>query len=389
MITIKFCWRLCAGAFFLISVALASHEIDGQEFDTELAKKATLILREYCKSCHGEDYNYPQLDVASRDALLAPNGKGKKPFIVPGDVDASRVWARITATDSAMPPEYMPQLSEDQKQTIKKWIIDGAFFPEVGRPKRAFVGESTILDAIDNDLRELEISDQKYVRYFSMFHLWNDVAGNDPLTDEDLRMARAAVSKLINSLSMKPRIAVPRIVDKEYGTLLAIDLRHYGWTNWHWDQLVSLYPYGLKATGDASKIGSRVYQTVGTKIPYLRADWFAYYASRPPLYHTLLNIPHNAKTLEARLGVDIFRNFQDNNLMRAAFDGKVSGVSRQNRMVERHEPTGGIRYFWKSYDIKSDTAALREGDFTRSPLGPAFEQYEGCLLYTSPSPRDS
>ena len=165
MITIKFCWRLRAGAFFLMSVALASHEIDGQEFDTELAKKATLILREYCKSCHGEDYNYPQLDVASRDALLAPNGKGKKPFIVPGDVDASRVWARITATDSAMPPEYMPQLSEDQKQTIKKWIIDGAFFPEVGRPKRAFVGESTILDAIDNDLRELEISDQKYVRY--------------------------------------------------------------------------------------------------------------------------------------------------------------------------------------------------------------------------------
>lgn len=374
---IKFCWRLCASGFLFFSCALADHNVDGQEFDAELATKATSILGDYCKSCHGEDYNFPQLDVGSRDALLAPNGKGKKPFIVPGDAEASRIWARINATDSVMPPEYMPQLSDDQKQTIKKWINDGAFFPEVGRPKRAFVGESTILDAIDNDLRELETSDQKYVRYFSMFHLWNDVSGNNPLTDEDLRMARAAVSKLLNSLSMKPRIVVPRVVDKDFGTLLAIDLRDYGWTTWHWDQLVSLYPYGLKATGSASKVGRRVYQTVETKIPYLRADWFAYYASRPPLYHTLLNIPRNAKTLESRLGVDIFRNFQDDNLMRAAFDGKVSGVSRQNRMVERHEPTGGIRYFWKSYDIKSDTAALREGDFTRSPLGPAFERYDG------------
>ena len=357
-------WILCGNAY-------------SQEFDVELAKQTTTVLNDYCKSCHGEDFNFPQLDVSSRDALLAANGKGKKPFIVPGDADSSRIWARITATDSAMPPDYMPQMSDDQKQTIKRWIEDGAHFPDVSRPKREYVGEGTVLEAIDEDLRELEISDQKYTRYFSMFHLWNDVSGNDPMTDEDLRMARAAVSKLINSLSMKPRIAVPRVVDKEFGTLLAIDLRDYGWTNWHWDQLLSQYPYGLKAIGDSSKVGRRVYQSIGTKIPYMRADWFAYYASRPPLYHDLLNIPVNAKSLEARLGVDIFRNYQNNNLMRAAFDGKVSGVSRQNRMVERHEPTGGIRYFWKSYDIKSDTAALREGDFTRSPLGPAFEQYEG------------
>ena len=352
-------------------------QVFSQEFDVELAKQATGVLNDYCKTCHGEDFNFPQLDVTSRDALLEPNGKGKKPFIVPGDPDASRIWARITAPDSVMPPDYMPQLSDEDKETVRKWITDGAHFPEVGRPRREYIGEKSVLDAIDNDLREMDQSDQQYVRYFSLYHLWNDTAGTSPLTDEDLRMARAAVSKLINSLSMKPRIAVPRIVDKGYGTLMAVDLRDYGWTTWHWDQLLSIYPYGLKATGSSSKIGRRVYESVGTKIPYIRADWFAYYASRPPLYHTLLNIPKNAKSLEARLGVNIYQNFVSNNLMRAAFDGKVSGVSRQNRMVERHEPTGGIRYFWKSYDIKSDTAALREGDFTRSPLGPSFEELEG------------
>lgn len=364
--------------FFIGVLAFLPHtQAFSQDFDVKLAKQATGVLNEYCKTCHGEDFNFPQLDVTSRDALLAANGKGKQPFVVPGDPDASRIWARITAPDSVMPPDYMPQLTPEKKEVVKKWILDGAHFPEVGRPQREYIGEQSILNAIDDDLREMKQSDQQYVRYFTLFHLWNDTSGTSPLTDEDLRMARAAVSKLINSLSVKPRIAVPRIVDDGYGTLLAIDLRDYGWTTWHWDQLLSIYPYGLKATGNASKVGRRVYDSVNTKIPYIRADWFAYYASRPPLYHTLLNIPQNAKTLEARLGVNIYQNFVSNNLKRAAFDGKVSGVSRQNRMVERHEPSGGIRYFWKSYDIKSDTAASREGDFTRSPLGPHFEQFQG------------
>ena len=82
-----------------------SNQALANDFDVELAKQATTILNDYCKSCHGEEFNFPQLDVTSRESLLLPNGKGKKPFIVPGDPNASRVWARITATDSAMPPE--------------------------------------------------------------------------------------------------------------------------------------------------------------------------------------------------------------------------------------------------------------------------------------------
>ena len=370
--------RLClCSSIFGMSIASGA---SAQEFDVELAKQATGILNDYCKACHGEDFNFPQLDVTSREALLKPNGKGKKPFVVPGDSEASRIWARITATDSIMPPDYMPQLDDEKKATIKQWIDAGAHFPPEERDRREYIGEATVLEAIDQDLRNMDQSDQRYTRYFSLFHLWNDTEGNSPLTDEDLRMARAAVSKMINSLSTKPTIKRPRIVDKGFGTLLAIDLRNYGWTTWHWDQLMSQYPYGLKAVGESSRVGQRVYNAVGTRIPYMRADWFIYYASRPPLYHTLLNIPHNAKSLEARLGVNIYQNFVNNNLMRAAFDGLASGVSRQNRMVERHEPNAGTRYFWKSYDIKSDGAATRPGDFTRSPLGPEFEEIEGRQL---------
>ena len=349
----------------------------GQEFDEELATQATEILNDYCKGCHGDGSEFPSLDVTDRAGLLLPNGRSDQPFLVPGDHDASRIWARINASTGQMPPDQMPQMSDEQKDTIKRWISDGAYFPEAQRKSREFVGEQTILELIDEDLRVMDEDDIQYMRYFSLYHLWNHTEGLSPVTDEDFRYYRAAVSKLINSLSTKPSIVVPRIVDEGYGTLMAIDLRDYGWTSWHWERMMGRYPYGMKATGSAGRVGQRVYNMLGTKIPYMRGDWFAYYASRPPLYHDLLNIPKNAKALEADLGVDIYKNFVDNSLMRAAFDGRVSGVSDQNRMVERHSPTNGARFFWKSYDILPEGAADRLGDFTRSPLGPEFEQFEG------------
>ncbi|HMO14699.1 MAG TPA: hypothetical protein PKD64_12660 [Pirellulaceae bacterium] len=359
---------------FFVGFVLASR-LDAQQYDIELSKQATEILRDYCKLCHGDDFNFPLLDVMSRESLLAPNGKNKKPFVVPGKPDESRIWSRIKADE--MPPDYMPQLSEDQKSIVQRWIADGAYFPPISaeeRTVRPFFGQETTLQMISEDLNNIDQEDYPYIRYFSLMHLWNNVEGPDPITDEDLRMVRAAVSKMINSLSTRPRIVPPRVVEAEYGTLLAIDLRDYGWTSWHWNQLLTEYPYGLRIGG---RDANRVYNYLGTRVPYLRADWFVFHASRPPLYHTLLNIPMNAKTLEEHLGVNIYENFTKNTLMRAAFDGKSSGVSKQNRLVERHEPTRGTRFYWKSYDMLPEVASTAAGDFTRSPLGPIFEEYAG------------
>jgi serine/threonine-protein kinase len=88
-------------------------------------------------------------------------------------------------------------------------------------------------------------------------------------------------------------------------------------------------------------------------------------ATRPPLYHTLLQLPHHAGELERKLGVDVFANFARDELKRGGF--ARSGVSGQNRLVERHEGTYGA--YWKSYDFKegNDRANL-----PRFPLGPVF-----------------
>jgi hypothetical protein len=43
----------------------------------------------------------------------------------------------------------------------------------------------------------------------------------------------------------------------------------------------------------------------GTALPYLRADWFAFTASRPPLYNKLLTIPQSFQALAREEGVDV------------------------------------------------------------------------------------
>lgn len=355
--------------FSIFLMTLAGSVCIGQEpttgIDKTLAKQGVAFLKTYCQKCHGDDFRYPALDVTNRETLLAPKDPSEKPFIVPGKLQDSRLW-EVVETDY-MPPKEQPQPTAEEREAFKNWIESGALFPAEERPEREFRGEESILAAIEQDLRSLPNDQIPHTRYFSLAHLWNDITGKDPTTEEDLRLTRAALSKLVNSLSSKSRIVVPRIVDGEFGTVLAIDMRDYGWDDWHWNEVLKIYPYGLKVS---SQTATNIYRQTQTRVPYLRADWFIAKASRPPLYHTLLNIPQNAKALEAGLGVDIFRNYESGKLARSAF--QKSGVSQQNRMLERHDTTGSVRYYWKSYDMLPSTAA--EGDFTRRPLGPRFEQ---------------
>ena len=341
------------------------------DFDVELASQGVNFLKTYCKRCHGDDAKYPGLDMMNRATLLKPLDESEKPFVVPGDAAKSRLWDSVET--KYMPPERQPQPSDGDKEIVKKWIEAGAHFPPEIRAKREFRGEPSVLEAIESDLRTLRDDEIPYTRYFSLAHLWNDTQGTEPTTEEDLRLVRAALAKLVNSLSVKSRIVAPRIVDKDFGTVLAIDMRHYGWDESHWNEVIKLYPYGLKVSGQAA---ANIYRLTETKIPYLRADWFIAVASRPPLYHTLLNIPNNAKALETDLGVDIYANFENGQLARAAF--QKSGVSQQNRLVERHDTKGAGRYYWKSYDMKPGTG--EKGDFTRRPLGPPFEKLGATQL---------
>ncbi|MFN0126398.1 MAG: PSD1 and planctomycete cytochrome C domain-containing protein [Verrucomicrobiales bacterium] len=87
------------------------------------------ILSEYCFACHGPDKNtrkagrrLDQLEaaLAEQDGIRA---------IVPGDIDASDLVARITTEDpdDVMPPvDLHKPLSETDRATLVRWIAQGA-----------------------------------------------------------------------------------------------------------------------------------------------------------------------------------------------------------------------------------------------------------------------
>ena len=355
--------RMTAAVFVFLFATIAYQSFGASlEIDQDLARKGEGFLKTYCLQCHGGKLAQ---NFTTRASLIQGNDDDENhPFITPGKPSESKIWTVIE--EEYMPPEESKQPTDADIQLLRRWIEAGAYIPTPTRVSREHVAEQTILKMIEDDLSRLQKSDTKYVRYFSLLHLWNNLEQPNPITDKQLRQVRAAVSKLVNSLSLKSRIVRPREVDEKNGTLLAIDIRDYGWTEWHWTQILEQYPYGIKTN---SKKLENIYQIIGTDVPYLRADWFVNTASRPPLYHELLRIPRNAKTLEHDWGVNIYKNFLSGQLARAAF--QKSGISQQNRMIERHDTSRG-RYYWKSYDMKPGSNVER--DFFRSPLGPVFEE---------------
>ena len=345
---------------FLLLVLCSSTYAD------EIAEKGVAFLETHCAACHGDDNAYPGLDMRDRSTLLEPLDD-EAPYLVPGEVDRSRIWAVVNDHDpSQMPPDDQDQPTKREIADLKAWIEAGAEFPEADRPQRTFIGEKTVASIVLQDLESLPRNQRPFARYFSLLHEWN----NPQVTDKDLRLARAAVSKLINSLSSQPRIVAPTAVDKD-ALVLRIDLRDYGWTQrHHWFNLLKEYPYALTVRGEAAE---NLYDMTSCEVPYVRADWFVHAAARPKLYHELVTlpdyqgVPERVSTLERLLGVDMPANFDNDRLWRAGFSSKKSGVSDHNRIVERHDARYG--YYWPSYDSAGDEGRQ---NFFRFPLGPKF-----------------
>lgn len=87
------------------------------------------ILAEMCWNCHGFDEQTRQADLR----LDVPEGlfkarDGRAP-VVPGNLNASELWRRVSAEDPEIvmpPPNYLKKLRADQREILKRWILQGA-----------------------------------------------------------------------------------------------------------------------------------------------------------------------------------------------------------------------------------------------------------------------
>ena len=88
------------------------------------------ILADNCFVCHGFDASKREagLRLDDQTAALAPLENGFRP-IVPGQLDQSSVWKRVTSTDDSLvmpPPETGRKLAPEQREILRQWILQGA-----------------------------------------------------------------------------------------------------------------------------------------------------------------------------------------------------------------------------------------------------------------------
>lgn len=354
---------------FLLATLICqmARPVPAQDATSPLADRAYGILKTYCYGCHGVKFEVEGFNVLKRDVLLG----AEKKYVVAGKADQSLIWRRV-GIDNEMPPDGSTKPSANELAVLKQWIEAGAPFP--ASETRKFISDGDVLTAVRNDLRRTPQEDRRYRRYFSLANLHNNsfaqrIGKNGKnLDDSDLRLARAAVSKLVNSLSWKP-ITVPAAIDANQ-VVLRIDLRDVGWDRRGvWQEILKAYPYGLKLhvhpDEKLRELANEVYQLAASDVPVLRADWFIDTASRPPLYYKILDLPQQASELERLLNVTVEEDFLKDKLRRAGF--AESGVSKSNRLVDRHVAAHGA--YWKSYDFKRSEGP---GNLFQFPLGPVF-----------------
>lgn len=354
------------------------------------------LFDQHCASCHGEGDETPTLTsginltslLTSEDDVKsildrverADEAKGRMPkskgkpgdpsYVAPltaEEVTLLNTWAKGGAAPAAPVAAAPPPAAAPPAPAP---VPDSASTPAVAPPAapvRSFVPLREEIRLIAEDVEKLPESTQPFVRYLTLTNLANlrDAAGRPVEDDTQMDTYRAALGKLLNSLSHEGQITVPVAVDAGK-TIHRFDLRDYGWTQEEWEShVVAGYPYALR--GVDGKRERDIAAATHSRAAWVRADWFTFAASQPPLYNQLLRLPDNDRDLEQQLGVDVIGNLQNRRAVRAGF--RESGVSQGNRMIERHELGRYPGAYWKSYDF-SPLQRHGQHDLFRSPLGP-------------------
>jgi mono/diheme cytochrome c family protein len=323
-----------------------------KEETQELARQAQQILTTHCYRCHGESgaaeggFNY----ILDRDKLVA------RKKVTPGDAEGSKLFRRVQH-DEMPPAEETARPTPAEVAVLRRWIEAGAPAASAPADRPGFVDNSRLAALIHADLLAQPDRDRRFVRYFTVTHLAN--AG---LSEDELQTHRVALAKLLNSLSWNKEIVNPRPVDAGR-TILRIDIRDYSWSDRLWARLLASYPHGVIPDGPEAQACVAI---TGNQLSWIRADWFVATASRPPLYHEVLQLPERESDLEAQLHIDLRENVRQERVTRAGFNG--SGVSRNNRLIERHSSPHGS--YWRSYDFAGNSG--RRNLFAH-PLGPGSE----------------
>lgn len=116
-------------AVFVSVAAAAAHFLHADD-KVDFAKSIAPVLEKRCIECHGPKKVKAELRLDTKELALKGGESGKT--IVPGKAAESALVKRVSLPeghDDIMPPKGDP-LSKEQIELIKKWIDEGANWPE-------------------------------------------------------------------------------------------------------------------------------------------------------------------------------------------------------------------------------------------------------------------
>jgi len=240
-------------AFAFLSL-LGAFSSDAAESETvSFNRDIRPILSDNCFACHGFDAKERKADLRLDVAEGAFADLGGYQPIAPGKLDTSEVWLRITSDDEddvMPPPDFHKKLTAEEKDTIKRWIEQGAEYQEhwafippekpavpafarVGNPIDAFLKQRLI----DEGLTQARPADKEtLIRRVTL-----DLTGLPPTPEEiDAFLADTspdAYKKLIDELQQ-------RVTYGEHMARFWLDLARYADTHGlHLDNERSIWPY--------------------------------------------------------------------------------------------------------------------------------------------------
>jgi hypothetical protein len=227
-----------------------------------------------------------------------------------------------------------------------------------------FIGQRDMIGIIAADLDGLSKARAKGTRYLTLTHLSSICT-----KDKFMEVYRQGAVKLVNSLSRSSEVVALETIDPAQ-SILRINIDDLGWDAADWETLVASYPYGTRPD---TQLSSVLDGRTGTKTAFIRADWFAFVASRPGMYEKLLKLPKTFQELAKQQNVDVAANIKRFVAQRAGF--QKSGVSANNRLIERHPSKNG--YFWTSYDFAGNRGKQSLFAFPTGPGGATGFTHDG------------
>jgi hypothetical protein len=266
-----------------------------------------------------------------------------------------------------MPPlaSGLPRVTEADITAVSNYIDNPQFWPSYAPTGRSCVEDGQLVDfdelfqEINKDLSGEDNDDTQFYRYISLTNRFTAGVCADQALDRD----RQGLTKMLNMLSTRTSIEKPLAINPEE-TIYRIDLRDFNWDepidvdgrgfNDVWEAIADSNPYAIRFEGDDA---DDTVDDTGTDFPVMFADQMMSVAVLGNLYYGIIGVDGGGRLrdfVEGDLGIDVEDNIANEDAIRAGTTR--SRISRQDRVVERHDIglRGGV--YWQSFDFADDAA---------------------------------